>query len=130
MLPRTRLKCDPVYNFTLVLVSTEISFVVSASSAWDHAGSCSASDAKMSAQTLPLLPNLPCQSLPAQPCLLHTEKSCRNLIKSNRNQLEFTILQLIWNQTDVGLVPNQKENDKYYLNSVLFNYISKIFLCV
>ena len=61
---------------------------------------------------------------------LRTEKSFRNFIKSYRNQIIFTILRLIQNQTDVGLVPNQKENDKYYLISVLFNYISKIFLCV
>ena len=37
---------------------------------------------------------------------LHTEKSFRNLIKSTRNQIVFTIFRLIWNQTDVRLVPN------------------------
>ena len=37
---------------------------------------------------------------------MHTEKSFRNLDKSNRNQTVFTI----WNQTDFRLVPNQPEN--------------------
>ena len=37
---------------------------------------------------------------------------------------------MIWNQTDVRLDPNQLENGKYNLNSVWFNKISKIFLCV
>ena len=45
----------------------------------------------------------------------HTGKSFRNLIKSNRNQILYTIFQLIWNQTDVRLVPNQSENGKYNL---------------
>ena len=31
---------------------------------------------------------------------LHTEKSFRNLIKWNRNQIVFNIFRLIWNQTD------------------------------
>ena len=35
---------------------------------------------------------------------VHTEKSFRNLIKSTRNQIVFTIFRLIWNQTDVHLV--------------------------
>ena len=43
----------------------------------------------------------------------HTGKSFRNLIESTRNQIVFTIFQLIWNQTDVQLVPNQSENGKY-----------------
>ena len=34
---------------------------------------------------------------------LHTENFFRNLIKSNRNQIVFTIFCLIWNQTDVHL---------------------------
>ena len=38
---------------------------------------------------------------------LHAEKYFPNLIKSNRNQIVFTIFWLIWNQTDVRLVPNQ-----------------------
>ena len=37
---------------------------------------------------------------------LHTEKSFRNLIKLNRNQIIFTILRLIWNETQVRLVSN------------------------
>ena len=32
---------------------------------------------------------------------LYTQKSCRILIKSNRNHVVFTIFYLIWNQTDV-----------------------------
>ena len=35
----------------------------------------------------------------------HTEKSFQNLVKSTQNQIGITILQLIWNQTDVRLVP-------------------------
>ena len=31
---------------------------------------------------------------------VHTEKSFRNVIKSNRNQIVFTIFRLIWNQTE------------------------------
>ena len=45
----------------------------------------------------------------ALPC---AEKSFRNRIESNRNQIVFTIFRLIWNQTDVRLVPNQSENGK------------------
>ena len=57
------------------------------------------------------------------------EKSYRNLIKLNQNQIVFTTFRLIWNQMDVRLVPNQSENDKYNLISVWFNMIPKIFLC-
>ena len=38
---------------------------------------------------------------------LLTEKPFRYLIKSNRNQLLFSIFRLIWNQTDVHLILNQ-----------------------
>ena len=55
----------------------------------------------------------------------HTEKSFRNLIKSTWNQIVFTILRLIWNQTDVRLVPNKSENGKYNLISGCFNKISR-----
>ena len=41
----------------------------------------------------------------------------RNLIKSTRNQIVFTILRLIWHQMDVRLVPNQSKNFKYNLIS-------------
>ena len=34
----------------------------------------------------------------------------RNIIKSTRNQIVFTIFRLIWYQTYVRLVPNQSEN--------------------
>ena len=59
----------------------------------------------------------------------HTEKYFRNLIKSNRNQIVFTMHPLIWNQTDVCLVPDQSENDKYNLILVCFNNISARFPC-
>ena len=50
---------------------------------------------------------------------LHTEKSFRNIIKSNRIKIVFTIFRLIWNQTDsVRFLPNQSKNGKYNLNSV------------
>ena len=42
----------------------------------------------------------------------------------------FFIFSLIWNQTDVRLVPNQSENGKYNLISVSFNKVSKRLLCV
>ena len=61
---------------------------------------------------------------------VHTEKSFRNLIKSNRNQILFTIFWLIWYQKDVSLVPNQSVHGKYNLISVWFHKISKRFLCV
>ena len=32
--------------------------------------------------------------------VIHTEKSFRNLIKSNRNKIVLTIFRLIWNQTE------------------------------
>ena len=54
----------------------------------------------------------------------------RNLIKSTRNQIVFTMYRLIWNQTNVRLNPNQSEKGKYNLISVSFNKISKRFLCV
>ena len=58
------------------------------------------------------------------------EKSFRNLSKSNRNQIVFTIFRLIWNQTDVRLVPNQSKNGKYNLISGWFEKKSKKFLSV
>ena len=62
--------------------------------------------------------------------LTSDDNTQRNLLKSNRNHIAFTILQLIWNQTDVRLDPNQSKNGKYNLISGWFNKISKIFLCV
>ena len=38
-----------------------------------------------------------------------------NLVESTRNQIVFTMHQLIWNQTEVRLDPNQSENGKYNL---------------
>ena len=46
---------------------------------------------------------------------LHTENFFRNLIKSNRNQIVFTIFRLIWSQTDVRSVSNYSKNGKYNL---------------
>ena len=43
---------------------------------------------------------------------LHTDKYFLNFIKSNRNQIIFTIFRLIGNQTDVRFVQNQSENGK------------------
>ena len=57
----------------------------------------------------------------------HTEIYFQNLIKSTRNQIVFTIFPLIWNQTDVRLVPNQSQNVDYNLISVWFNKIRNIF---
>ena len=51
---------------------------------------------------------------------MHTEKSFQNHIKSNWNQIVFTIFRLKWNRTVVRLFPNQSENDKYNLISVSF----------
>ena len=51
----------------------------------------------------------------------HTEKCFRNVIKSNRNYIIFTIFRFIWNKTDtVCLVPNQS-NIKSIL--CIFNYM-------
>ena len=60
---------------------------------------------------------------------LHTGKSFRNLILSNRNQIVLTIFRLIWNQIVVRLVPNRLKNGQYNLISVCFNKISKRFPC-
>ena len=60
---------------------------------------------------------------------LHTEKSFRNLIKSTRNKIIFTIFWLIWNQTAVSSVPNQSENGKHNQISGWFNKTSERFLC-
>ena len=61
---------------------------------------------------------------------LLTEKSFRNNIIPNWNQIVFTIFQLIWKQTDVRLVPNQSEDGKYNLISVWFKKILKRFLSI
>jgi len=61
----------------------------------------------------------------------------RNLIKSNRNQIVFTIFRLIWNskrtselicnRTEIRLVLNHSDNSKYNPISVWFNKISQCF---
>ena len=48
---------------------------------------------------------------------IHTERSFRIIMKSNRNQILFTIFQLNWIHTDVRLDPYQSENSKYNLIS-------------
>ena len=40
------------------------------------------------------------------PWNMHTEKYFRNLIKSTRNQIVFTIFRFIWIQTNVHFIPN------------------------
>ena len=62
--------------------------------------------------------------------LLHRDKSFRNLIISNWNQIVYTIFWLIGNQTDVRLVPNPSENGKYSHISVWFNNNPKNIICV
>ena len=47
--------------------------------------------------------------------VVHTEKSFRDQVTSNRNLIVFTIFRLIWNQTEVCLDLNQSENSKYNL---------------
>ena len=44
------------------------------------------------------------------------------VIKSTRNQIVFTIVRLIWNQTNVRLVPHQSKYGKYNLISVCPNW--------
>ena len=49
---------------------------------------------------------------------LHTEKSFRNLIKLNRNQIVFTIFRLIWNSkrtVSVFCFKSIEENGEYNL---------------
>ena len=50
-------------------------------------------------------------------CTHRGEFFSRNFIKSNRNQIVFTIFRLIRIQTDVRLDPNQSKNGKYNLIS-------------
>ena len=56
---------------------------------------------------------------------LHTEESFGNLFKSNRNQIIFTIFQLIWNQTDTVRLLFQI-NWKM-VNTILFRFVTKRF---
>ena len=54
----------------------------------------------------------------SRPNYIRTGNFFPNLVKSNRNQIVFTTFRLIWNQTDVRLVPNQSKKGKYNLISV------------
>ena len=60
---------------------------------------------------------------------LHSEKSFRNLIMSNRNQIIFTILPLIWNQTDsvclVLLLSNSFSNLSCSIPSPLDTFLNQ-----
>ena len=58
----------------------------------------------------------------------HTEKSSRNPVKSNPNQIVLTISRF-WNKKDVRLVP-ESVHGKYNLIWVWFNMFTKIFLRV
>ena len=49
---------------------------------------------------------------------IHAEKYFPNIVKSNRNQIIFTIFWSILNQTEFHLFLNQSENSKYNLISV------------
>ena len=48
---------------------------------------------------------------------LHTKNFFRNLIKSTRSQIVFTIFRLIWIQMEFRFDPNKQENGKYNLIS-------------
>ena len=69
-------------------------------------------------------------SLRGELCYASIRYKQRNLIKSNRNQIVFTIFRLNWNQTDVHSISNQSQNGKYNLISVRFDKITKRFHCV
>ena len=61
---------------------------------------------------------------------IHADKFFRNLIKSNRNQIVFTIFRLIYNQTEYSLYPNQWECGIYNQTFVDFATIRSRFLFV
>ena len=50
--------------------------------------------------------------------VLLAENLISKLVKSTKNQIVFTILRLIWYQTECRLVPNESENGKYNQNLV------------
>ena len=64
-------------------------------------------------------------------CLSHKEKSFRNLVKSNRNQIVFTIFRLIWNQTDVRLLfqINRKMVNTIWYRFHLIRFRKKFSVC-
>ena len=64
-----------------------------------------------------------------QSCM-HKEKYFRNVVKSTRNQIVFTIFRLTWIQTDIHLDPSHSKNSNYNLISGWFNKISNRFLRV
>ena len=60
----------------------------------------------------------------------HIQNFFLNLVRWTRNEIVFTIFQLIWIQTEICLNPNHSGNGKYNLISGWFNKIQKRFLCV
>ena len=87
-------------------------------------------------QNLNIINEVVCSLWPSVKGTLNTNKSpsesCtqKNLIKSTRNRIVFTILRLIWIQTDVRSDSNLSENGKYSLILGWFNKISRKILCV
>ena len=53
------------------------------------------------------------RSLKKIPMFVHL-KSFRNLIKSNRNQIVFTMHRLIWNQTDGSTVSQKRKHGFFF----------------
>ena len=66
------------------------------------------------------------------PSAIHTEKSFRNIIKSNRNQIVFTIFWLIWNQTEVRLLfqINRKMVNTIWFRVDLIRFRKNFSVCV
>ena len=63
--------------------------------------------------------------------LVHTEKSFQNLIKSNRNQIVFTLFRLIWNQTDVHLISiNRKMVNTIWFRVDLIRFLKNFSVCI
>ena len=54
----------------------------------------------------------------AWPEFLQIAKYFRNHIKSNQNQIVYTIFQFIKNQTNIRFVQNRSENGKHSLISI------------
>ena len=61
---------------------------------------------------------------------VHTETFFLNLVKSNQNCSVITLFQLIWQQMEFRLMPNQLEKFNYILKLFGFKKIQKSYLCV
>ena len=57
-----------------------------------------------------------------QPIYLRTLYTQKNLIKPTRNQIVFTLFWLIWNQTDVRLVPNGSYSKRKIVNKIWLQF--------